>query len=109
LFFPLGFLVFLDGLRWLVRRRSGALRLSGGSRGLVQHQILGRNLSIGSRLRAEVDAEQILRQSFPGIFFTAGSGAQGIGVHGALIAIIKRIRGRSLRRKAAKTTAKGKH
>jgi hypothetical protein len=75
---------------------AGRLRLRGGGRGrLVEQQIFGRNLGVGRRFGAEIDAEQVFGQGFPGIFFAARAGAQRIGVHRALIMVIKRTRSQS--------------
>jgi hypothetical protein len=87
----------------------GALFPGGRGSWLVEQQVLGRNLRVGRRVGTQVDSEQILGQSLPRVFFAARAGAQRIGVHKALITIVKRTRGQSLRRKAAKTAAQGKH
>jgi hypothetical protein len=105
-----GFFSVRSRPRGFIRRLGRGLRLTSGrwSR-LVEQQVLGRNLGVGRRRGSQVDAEQILGQGLPGVFFAARAGAQRIGVHKALITIIKRTRGQSLRRKAAKTAAQGKH
>jgi hypothetical protein len=106
----LGFFSVRSRPRGFTRWLGSGLRLTRGrwSR-LVEQQVLGRNLGISRRAGSQVDAEQILGQGFPRIFVAARAGAQWIGVHKALITIVKRTRGQSLRRKAAKTAAQGKH
>jgi hypothetical protein len=104
-----GFFLLGSGPRGLCGRWSGSLRLGGRRSRLVEQQILGRNLGVGRRAGSQVDSEQIFGQGLPRIFLAARAGAQWIGVHKALITIVKRTRGQSLRRKAAKTAAQGKH
>ncbi len=76
---------------------AGRLRGLGFGRGgrgrLVEQQVFGRNLGFGPGLGPQIDAEQVFGQGLPGIFFAARAGAQRIGVHRALITIVKRTRG----------------
>jgi hypothetical protein len=106
----LGFFSVRSRPRGFTRRLGGGLCLTSRrwSR-LVEQQVLGGNLGVGRRGGSQVNAEQVFGQGLPGVFIAARAGAQRIGVHKALITIIKRTRGQSLRRKAAKTAAQGKH
>jgi hypothetical protein len=104
-----GFLSLGSGPRGFSGRWRGSLRLGGRRSRLVEQQVLGRDLGVGRRAGTQVYAEEVFGQGFPRIFLAARAGAQWIGVHKALITIVKRTRGQSLRRKAAKTTAQGKH
>jgi hypothetical protein len=85
--------------RWFRRRRSG-LRLGRRRCGrFVQQQIFRRNLCVSRRFGTKIDAEQIFGQRLPRVFFATRAGAQRIGVHKALITIIKRTRGCSVEKR----------
>jgi hypothetical protein len=94
---------FARGLRphgFACRLRFGRGR--GGCRGwlVVKQQVFGRNRRVGGWLRAQIDAEQVFGQGFPGVFFAARAGAQRIGVHRGFVTFVKRTRGKSRRRRS---------